>query len=251
MLFQTPNKPASLPAKKSIQFIECNVVSPSPSPSPINATSQTAINIKIISPVVPMASKISDSMESNIEVNLEEEINQEEIKQNDHQFLSDDEDFCSSAGSSMDNLDQLEGSKDERCKSEPNLNRNESAETENDSTPTKKVNSSFKNKLLKGVSLGNLRLPLSPLYLKKAKSSSQLQDKSAEEEDKQHLLSHIFEMPMEISEEDLKSPVRNNWSNLGTPKVNFMPNRNSMSPITKSTQRMPKFMQVCLINIPS
>lgn len=238
VLFQSPIKPAPMPAKKSIQFVECSVVSA----SPVNPTTQAAINIKIISPAAPIASTSSKSMEL-IEENLEEENKQEE-KQNDHQFLSDDEDFCSSAGSSMDNLDQLEGSKDERCKSEPNLNRNESADTDGEQTPTKK-NSSFKNKLLKGVSLGNLRLPLSPLYLKKAKSSSRLQDKWAEEEERQHLLSHIFEMPMETSEEDIKSPIKNNWTIMGTPKVNFMPSRNSMSPITKSTQRMPKFMQVC------
>ena len=190
----------------------------------------------------PIASTSSESILFNDKNLGADKIDKE---QNDHQFLSDDEDFCSSAGSSMENLDQLEGSLNVRCKSEPNLNGHVTM-SEDDCELKLKTGQSLKSKMMKGVSLGNLRLPSTPIFLKKAKSSCELSDKWSEIEENDSI-GQTYETPMnKMHVENFKSPAMNNWSLMGTPKINFMNSRNSMSPITKSTQRMPKFMQVCL-----
>jgi hypothetical protein len=173
---------------------------------------------------------------------------------NNHAKLSqediDDEDFCSSDEESIQQeaigpINQMEH--------KPLLNE----------TPPKK-SSLFKSRLLKGVSLGNLRFPfhssstsrLSP-KLKKSMSSSILIDIEKDDEKRKLLMKSATES-FDSEESDLffsmcDGTVKDHW-HVDESNINYFLNqtgmqehpvvRNSMSPITKSTQRMPKSMQV-------
>lgn len=123
-----------------------------------------------------------------------------------------------------------------------------------DATPnaTKKT---FKARLVKGLSLGNLKLPfISPSTspkMKKSKSSSMLVDI-----EKENLLRSTTESFDSSEESDLyfsMDHTKESW-HVDVSNINYFLNqtgmqeqhqgvRNSMSPITKSTQRMPKSMQ--------
>lgn len=113
-----------------------------------------------------------------------------------------------------------------RFKSEPNLSKI-LQETVKFETPKK-----FTSKLIKGVSMVNLRLPFSTEKKLVQKSKSVLIKSTKRNYFKENIL---------------ESPTRELFpSNLdcleNTP--NTFRGRNSMSPISKSTQRMPKSMQV-------
>lgn len=172
-----------------------------------------------------------------------------------HTYLSDDEDFCSSSEEEEEES-SLENIEIKKSKSEQNLTH------EQDATIMKSM-SLFKNRLLKGVSLGNLKFPFhspaststsvqSPAIIKKSKSSSLIIEIEKDEE-KRKLLSFDSE------ESDCFMESKENW-NVDISNINYFLNnsqmrddhqhmRNSMSPITKSTQRMPKSMQVgCSFN---
>ncbi|CAO1403822.1 unnamed protein product [Diamesa serratosioi] len=168
-----------------------------------------------------------------------------------HTYLSDDEDFCSSSEEEEDES-SLENNEIKKSKSEQNL-------TYEQDTTIKKSMTLFKNRLLKGVSLGNLKFPFhspastntsaqSPTLFKKSKSSSLLIDIEKDEE-KRKLLGDGFDS----EESDCFMESKENW-NVDISNINYFLNnsqmrddhqhmRNSMSPITKSTQRMPKSMQ--------
>lgn len=172
-----------------------------------------------------------------------------------HTYLSDDEDFCSSSEEEEEDESLLENNEIKKSKSEQNLNHEQN-------TTIKKSMSLFKNRLLKGVSLGNLKFPFhspastntsaqSPTIIKKSKSSSLLIELEKEEE-KKKLLGDGFDS----EESDCFMETKENW-NVDISNINYFLNnslmrddhqhmRNSMSPITKSTQRMPKSMQVGL-----
>lgn len=173
-----------------------------------------------------------------------------------HTYLSDDEDFCSSSEEEEEVESSLENIEIKKSKSEHNLAH------EQDVTIMKSM-SLIKNRLLKGVSLGNLKFPFhspastsaeSPSVIKKSKSSSLLIEIEKDEE-KRKLLGDGFDS----EESDCFMESKENW-NVDISNINYFHNnsqmrddhqhmRNSMSPITKSTQRMPKSMQVgSLIN---
>lgn len=159
-------------------------------------------------------------------LNNHAEITQEE--------MIDDEDFCSS----------------------------DEEEVEAAETPLKKP-SLFKSRLMKGVSLGNLKFPFhssaSPKTspkLKKSKSSSILIDLEKDDEKRKQLMKSVTES-FDSEESDLFysmcDATKEHW-HVDVSNINYFLNqtgmqehpavRNSMSPITKSTQRMPKSMQV-------
>lgn len=155
--------------------------------------------------------------------------------------MIDDEDFCSSDEEDV----------------EP-----ESHNTIITDTPTKKT-SLFKSRLMKGVSLGNLKFPFhssaspetSP-KMKKSKSSSILIDIEKDDEKRKQLMKSVTES-FDSEESDLFysmcDATKEHWP-VDVSNINYFLNqtgmhehpavRNSMSPITKSTQRMPKSMQV-------
>lgn len=125
---------------------------------------------------------------------------------------------------------------------------------------------SFATRLMKGVSLGNLKFPFhsssnspknSPPKIKKSKSSSILIDIEKEDE-KRKLLTRSATESFDSEESELFfslcDATKENW-NTDVSNINYFLNqtgmpechptvRQSMSPITKSTQRMPKSMQV-------
>lgn len=165
--------------------------------------------------------------------------NHTEIMQDE---MIDDEDFCSSDEEDM------------------------TTETETDISDEKLVNkkpSLFKSRLLKGVSLGNLKFPFhtsntpqTPPKLKKSKSSSILIDIEKDDEKRKLLMKSAAES-FDSEESDLFfsmcDATKEHW-HVDVSNINYFLNqtgmhehpavRNSMSPITKSTQRMPKSMQV-------
>lgn len=124
---------------------------------------------------------------------------------------------------------------------------------------------SFTTRLMKGVSLGNLKFPFhsssssttsSPPKIKKSKSSSILIDIEKEDE-KRKLLTRSVTESFDSEESELFfslcDATKENW-NTDVSNINYFLNqtgvqechptmRHSMSPITKSTQRMPKSMQ--------
>lgn len=119
------------------------------------------------------------------------------------------------------------------------------------------------SRLMKGVSLGNLKFPFhssasprSPPKLKKSKSSSILIDIEKDDEKRKQLMKSVTES-FDSEESDLFysmcDATKEHW-HVDVSNINYFLNqtgmqehpvvRNSMSPITKSTQRMPKSMQV-------
>lgn len=155
--------------------------------------------------------------------------------------MIDDEDFCSSD--------------EEDLESTP-------MDTDEPKTSNKKPSLFFKSRLMKGVSLGNLKFPFhsttprSPPKMKKSKSSSILIDIEKDDEKRKQLMRSATES-FDSEESDLffsmcDATVKDHWhvdvSNinyfLNQTEMQEQPVRNSMSPITKSTQRMPKSMQV-------
>lgn len=162
--------------------------------------------------------------------------------------MIDDEDFCSS------DEEDFEGDSEK-------LDELESEATAAE-MPCKK-SSLFKSRLMKGVSLGNLKFPfhssttprLSP-KMKKAKSSSILIDIEKDDEKRKLMMKSAAES-FDSEESDLFlsmcEATKEHW-HADVSNINYFLNqtgmhehpavRNSMSPITKSTQRMPKSMQV-------
>lgn len=162
--------------------------------------------------------------------------------------MIDDEDFCSSDEEDMESdSDNANGADCEATGAE---------------MPCKKP-SLFKSRLMKGVSLGNLKFPFhssttprSPPKLKKAKSSSILIDIEKDDEKRKQLMKSATES-FDSEESDLFfsmcDATKEHW-HVDVSNINYFLNqtgmhehpavRNSMSPITKSTQRMPKSMQV-------
>ena len=131
------------------------------------------------------------------------------------------------------------------------------------STSAKKPSSFLKSRLVKGLSLGNLKFPFnSPSAstspkIKKSKSSSVLIDIEKDDEKMKMLLKNSTIESFDSSEEsDLyfsMDHTKEGW-HVDISNINYFLNqtgmleqhqgvRNSMSPITKSTQRMPKSMQ--------
>lgn len=133
------------------------------------------------------------------------------------------------------------------------------------SPPQKK---SFTTRLMKGVSLGNLKFPFHsssasprasspPAKLKKSKSSSILVDIEKEDEKRKILARSATDQSFDSEESELffsLCDAKDSW-NTDVSRINYFFNqtglqdhhptmRHSVSPITKSTQRMPKSMQV-------
>lgn len=127
----------------------------------------------------------------------------------------------------------------------------------------KSAASSFRSRLMKGVSLGNLKFPFhsssttpknSP-KLKKSKSSSILIDIEKEDGLRKFVTKSDTESFNSSEESDMffsMDHTKESW-HVDVSNINYFLNqtgmqehpgvRNSMSPITKSTQRMPKSMQ--------
>lgn len=120
-------------------------------------------------------------------------------------------------------------------------------------------------RLIKGVSLGNLKFPFHsttprssppPSKLKKSKSSSILVDIEKEDE-KRKILTRSATESFDSEESEMffsLDATKDNWAT-DVSNINYFLNqtgmqehhptmRHSISPITKSTQRMPKSMQV-------
>lgn len=167
--------------------------------------------------------------------------------------MLDDEDFCSSDEDDIDDEPRAE------------MNLDEMEHKAIIATTSHKKPSLFRSRLMKGVSLGNLKFPFhSPSSsattatpqtptLKKSKSSSILIDMEKDDEKRKFLGAESFDS----EESDLffsMDHTKESWY-VDVSNINYFLNqteahdnnlgmRNSMSPITKSTQRMPKSMQV-------
>lgn len=139
-----------------------------------------------------------------------------------------------------------------RFKSEPNLSKSLNMDDELviDSTPTSlretnnnKLKTFFTNKIIKGMSMGNLKLPFMH------ESNLNIQNKNPEISPSISSTTSNSELSandnkidiFKINTTDPKMEWGFNDLGLSTPV-----DRKSMSPITKSTQRMPKAMQVSL-----
>jgi Rho GTPase-activating protein 19 len=118
----------------------------------------------------------------------------------------------------------------------------------------------FKSRLVKGLSLGNLmssfQSPSRSPIIKKSKSSSIINDIEKDDEKRKLLMKNVTESFESSGESDLyfsMDHTKESWHVDDVSNINYFLNqtgmqeqhqvRNSMSPITKSTQRMPKSMQ--------
>lgn len=169
--------------------------------------------------------------------------------------MIDDEDFVDSSEDELD--DEFEGAK-KVCPIDRNklpVDEMEHKTLMPDTNQPSTSKKTFKARLVKGLSLGNLKLPFrSPSTspkMKKSKSSSMLVDI-----EKEKLLKSTTESFSSSEESDLyfsMDHTKESW-HVDVSNINYFLNqtgmheqhqgvRNSMSPITKSTQRMPKSMQ--------
>lgn len=192
------------------------------------------------------------SSEAKNELNIDDTpaipIVNEEIVQEE---MIDDEDFVDSSDDELD--DEFEGAPIDRNQLPVDEMEHKTLLPPTESQQPKKT---FKARLVKGLSLGNLKFPFrSPSTspkMKKSKSSSMLVDI-----EKEKLLKSTTESFSSSSEEsDLyfsMDHTKESW-HVDVSNINYFLNqtgmqeqhqgvRNSMSPITKSTQRMPKSMQ--------
>lgn len=165
--------------------------------------------------------------------------------------MIDDEDFCSSDEEDLEN--ETEKVDEMKCDAIVAVK-----------TPCKKP-SLFKSRLMKGVSLGNLKFPFhsstslsSSPKMKKAKSSSILIDIEKHDEKRKLLMKSSTES-FDSEESELFfsmcDATKEHW-HVDVSNINYFLNqtgmqehpavRSSMSPISMSTQRMPKSMQVKL-----
>ncbi len=235
VLFQSPiysvNSPKSLATPTNSNKVTCTVTSAS---AIVSRTSSSESNDQYYS-IEEKSESSNDVRESQTEPSTD--------------FLSDDEDFCSSS-ESLDRLDDKDPAEpiatQSKARSEPDLMSMESGDTLADELEPHKE--PVFNKLIKGASMSNLKFPSlrSPRTMKKSKSSSLLTD------DRAKLLN---ESDIPEIEESIKMSFMDRGDNWDVSKINYFQNtstikeqdqitRNSMSPITKSTQRMPKSMQV-------
>lgn len=235
-----------IPELKPPQIIETpqlSISTSSSSSSEATATSSSALT-KTNETEVCSGLKIDDiptfSTRQNI-LNNHAQMTQDE--------MIDDEDFCSSEEDEVDEENPVSKSEHKMVE-----------------TPGKR-SSLFSTRLLKGVSLGNLKFPFhssitpktSP-KLKKSKSSSILIDIEKDDEKRKNLMKSATES-FDSEESDLFysmcDATKEHWP-VDVSNINYFLNqtgmhehpavRNSMSPITKSTQRMPKSMQASLIS---
>lgn len=180
--------------------------------------------------------------------------------------MIDDEDFIDSSDDEHD---------EENVQQKPMINKNpllpidemEHKSLISTGSGRKKSTSIFKSRLMKGVSLGNLKFPFhssttpknSP-KMKKSKSSSILIDLEKDDEKRKLLLSgtESFNSSEESDMYFSMDHTKESW-HVDVSNINYFLNqtgmqdhqggvRNSMSPITKSTQRMPKSMQVSAVS---
>lgn len=235
-VFQSPvieSKPTVI-LNEPIESLEAATTTP----TTITSTEQTAVSSEPKNEL-----NINDTPAIPI-VNPEAVVNEEMI---------DDEDFVDS---SEDELDDFEGDKN-ICPIDRNklpldeMEHKTLLPDDNNAQPKK----TFKARLVKGLSLGNLkfsfRSPSASPKMKKSKSSSMLVDI-----EKEKLLKSTTESFSSSEESDLyfsMDHTKEGW-HVDVSNINYFLNqtgmqeqhqgvRNSMSPITKSTQRMPKSMQ--------
>lgn len=171
--------------------------------------------------------------------------------------MIDDEDFVDSSEDEIDDNEQ------EECKINPNQFPIDEMEHKT-LLPSGAVKKPFffKSRLVKGLSLGNLKCPFrSPSNspkMKKSKSSSIINDIEKDDGKRKLLMKGEVESFETSEESDLyfsMDHTKESWHVDDVSNINYFLNqtgmqeqhqgvRNSMSPITKSTQRMPKAMQV-------
>jgi len=263
LIFQTyPNKrilfQSPLPASKPSPIMELKSSSDIHNQSMSNSSSSSTSSITEMSPMKTVSKQTSDEnndMKSVVPV----DDNQLEMSNE----MIDDEDF----------VDSSEDEEDENLQ-KTLINRNillpvdemEHKSLISGGSEKKKATSIFKSRLMKGVSLGNIKFPFhsstttpkaSP-KLKKSKSSSILIDIEKDDEKRKQLLTKSATESFNSSEESdmyfSMDHTKESW-HVDVSNINYFLNqtgmqdhqggvRNSMSPITKSTQRMPKSMQV-------
>jgi hypothetical protein len=244
ILFQSP-----LPASKPSPIMELKSSSDIHNQSMSNSSTSSTSSNNEMSPMKTLSKQTSDN-ENNPVVPVDD--NQLEMSNE----MIDDEDFVDSSDEEDENLQKTL------------INRNillpidemEHKSLISGGSERKKATSIFKSRLMKGVSLGNLKFPFhsstatpktSP-KLKKSKSSSILIDIEKEK----LLMKSATESFNSSEESDMyfsMDHTKESW-HVDVSNINYFLNqtgmqdhqggvRNSMSPITKSTQRMPKSMQ--------
>lgn len=223
-----------------------------------SSTSSTSSNTIEISPIKAVNKPVSDN---EINKPVEHPVDDNQLEMSNE--MIDDEDF-------VDSSDEEDEDKNQQ---KTFMNRNillpidemEHKSLISGGSERKKATSIFKSRLMKGVSLGNLKFPFhsstatpktSP-KLKKSKSSSILIDIEKEDEKRRLLMKSATESFNSSEESDMyfsMDHTKESW-HVDVSNINYFLNqtgmqdhqggvRNSMSPITKSTQRMPKSMQV-------
>lgn len=251
-LFQSPYIPRQLQSDNNVQLISTKIAVASPTVDP-NKVSTLQVNQIITTPVCNTQKMATESSEKRDE--------DEDISGDSFELLSETlnrlQNTSNSSGSNKKtvafNVDETKSaatSEIDECinksikelksfhKSEPDLSKIFSENTVSTTTPLWN-NGRFTSRLMKGVSMVNLKCPsfIDRKLLRKS-SSIQLKRKSSSNE--------LCETPCKenslIDDEDFEeTPVKENslnWSQESNLR------RRSMSPITKSTQRMSKAMQV-------
>jgi hypothetical protein len=199
--------------------------------------------------------------------------------------MIDDEDFVDSSDEEDQAGEEVEGEEEEEEEVEegessaeikaicnqkivlPAIEEMEHKSLLSEASLKKSASSRFKTRLMKGVSLGNLKFPFhsssssttpkSP-KMKKSKSSSILIDIEKEDGIRKMMFTNSTTESFNSSHESdmffSMDHTKESWHVVDVSNINYFLNqtgmqehtgvRNSMSPITKSTQRMPKSMQV-------
>lgn len=176
--------------------------------------------------------------------------------------MIDDEDFVDSSEDEIDeDVDEQKDTKELVKRNQFPIDEMEHKELPPSGTSAVKKLFFSKSTLVKGLSLGNLkaafRSPSKSPKMKKSKSSSILNDIEKDDEKRKLLMKNATESFESSGESDLyfsMDHTKESWHVDDVSNINYFLNqtgmqeqhqgvRNSMSPITKSTQRMPKAMQ--------
>lgn len=244
ILFQSPHATKPSPV---IEFKTHNSIE-------LSGTTAALLKVEDESNIPSTSKLLLDGLNDNLKTNDTPKINDNsEMSQEE---MIDDEDFVDSSDEENEISDDNDDQKHDR-----NHESNEMKQETINSSGSKK-----KSFLLKGVSLGNLKFPfhsnssnithVSP-KMKKSKSSSILIDIEKDDEKRKVLMKNATESFNSSEESEMYFSLdhtKESW-HVDVSNINFFLNqtetaeqhpvgvRNSMSPITKSTQRMPKSMQ--------
>lgn len=254
-LFQSPYVPRQLQPDNNVQLISSKITFASPS---VEANKPSTLNVNHIV-TTPVCKILNVATESLVKKHENEELSEDEV--DSFELLSETlnrlqntsacsnkktvvfnvtEETSKSGGEADANVNKSTIKQDFKSfhKSEPDLSKILSENAVN-TTPLWNNGRFITSKLMKGVSMVNLKCPLF-IDRKIIRKSSSIQFK------RKSLVSELCETPCKehslIDDEDFEETPNKDNSLNWSQESNLR--RRSMSPITKSTQRMSKAMQV-------